>query len=154
VSPAPTTQTPAVADFELAARVDHTPRVLPSFAVPQADRLRLALTRPTRTIAVITVGGEIDHSTAPRLSEVVTTRLESAVHTVVIDLSAVTFLGSAGLAVLARAHRRANVTGRAVRLVTGSHCVDRALHVTGLDKELRCYADLRSARATGEDDRS
>jgi anti-anti-sigma factor len=112
--------------------------------------LRLTLTRPTPTSTVVTVDGELDLSTAPRLAEVLSARLESAVGNVVVDLSAVTFLGAAGMDVLAQAHFRAKVTGRAVRLVTGSHCVDRALHVTGLDRKLPCYADLDTALASSE----
>jgi anti-anti-sigma factor len=107
--------------------------------------LRLTLDRPTPATTVVTVAGELDFSTAPRLAAVLETRLESAVKTVVVDLSAVTFIGSAGLEVLAQAHLRASLTGRAVRLVTGSHCVDRALHITGLDRKLPCHTDLTQA---------
>jgi anti-sigma B factor antagonist len=110
--------------------------------------LRLTLTRPTPTSTIITVAGELDLSTAPRLAEILTARPESATGIVVVNLAAVTFLGAAGMEVLAQAHFRAKLTGPAVRLVTGSHCVDRALYVTGLDRELPCYADLDTALAS------
>jgi anti-sigma B factor antagonist len=51
---------------------------------------------------------------------------------VVLDLSQVTFLGSAGLAVLVAAKDDAERRGHRLRLVCGSRIVTRALEATGL----------------------
>lgn len=80
---------------------------------------------------VIHVSGEIDTLTAPALSEQLAQRLPNA-PLVVLDLSAVTFLGSAGLAALVAAKDDAAQRGALLRLVCGSRIVTRALEATGL----------------------
>ena len=80
---------------------------------------------------VINVIGEIDTLTAP----VLRTRLDETlaeIELVVLDLSEVTFLGSAGLAVLVAARDEADRLGHKFRLVPGSRIVVRALEATGL----------------------
>jgi anti-sigma B factor antagonist len=80
---------------------------------------------------VMHVVGEIDTLTAPILRE----RLEEQLAEtplVVLDLSDVTFLGSAGLAVLVAAKDSADRRQHTMRLVLGSRIVTRALEATGL----------------------
>jgi len=80
---------------------------------------------------VINVVGEIDTLTAP----VLRTRLDEHIGEVdllVLDLSEVTFLGSAGLAVLVAAKDEADRHNHRFRLVPGSRIVVRALEATGL----------------------
>ena len=80
---------------------------------------------------VVHVVGEIDTLTAP----VLRTRLDeqvAAVPLLVLDLSDVTFLGSAGLAVLVAAKDEADRRRHTLRLVPGSRIVTRALEATGL----------------------
>jgi anti-sigma B factor antagonist len=81
----------------------------------------------------VTAVGEVDSSSAPLLR----TELENALdggdlRELVVDLDGVTFLDSAGLSVLAGAHRRA--AGRDVRLrvLASSRAVIRPLQITGL----------------------
>ncbi|NMI02062.1 STAS domain-containing protein [Pseudonocardia acidicola] len=84
-----------------------------------------------RDALVVHVLGEIDTLTAP----VLRARLDEHLPTVplvVLDLSAVTFLGSAGLAVLVAAKDDAEQRGHRLRLVCGSRIVTRALEATGL----------------------
>ncbi|MHA6796332.1 STAS domain-containing protein [Pseudonocardia bannensis] len=80
---------------------------------------------------VVHVRGEIDTMTAPVLRNELDEHLPS-VPLVVLDLSAVTFLGSAGLAVLVAAKDDAEQRGHLLRLVCGSRIVTRALEATGL----------------------
>jgi anti-sigma B factor antagonist len=80
---------------------------------------------------VVHVVGEIDTLTAP----VLRTRLDehlAEVELLVLDLSSVTFLGSAGLAVLVAAKDEADRHSHRFRLVPGSRIVVRALEATGL----------------------
>jgi anti-sigma B factor antagonist len=80
---------------------------------------------------VVHVVGEIDTLTAP----VLRTRLDeqvAAVPLLVLDLTDVTFLGSAGLAVLVAAKDEADRRRHTLRLVPGSRIVTRALEATGL----------------------
>jgi anti-sigma B factor antagonist len=80
---------------------------------------------------VLHVVGEVDTLTAP----VLRTRLDehlAEVELLVLDLTDVTFLGSAGLAVLVAAKDEADRVGHRMRLVPGSRIVVRALEATGL----------------------
>ena len=80
---------------------------------------------------VVHVGGEIDTLTAPVLRQKLDDHLPT-VPLLVLDLSDVTFLGSAGLAVLVAAKDDADRRGHRLRLVCGSRIVTRALEATGL----------------------
>ncbi|WP_028931442.1 STAS domain-containing protein [Pseudonocardia asaccharolytica] len=84
-----------------------------------------------RGALVVRVLGEIDTLTAPVLREQLDQHLPAAL-LVVLDLSAVTFLGSAGLAVLVSAKDEAERRGHRLRLVCGSRIATRALEATGL----------------------
>lgn len=80
---------------------------------------------------VVHVVGEIDTLTAPVLRAQLDEQI-AAVALLVLDLTDVTFLGSAGLAVLVAARDDADRRGHRLRLVCGSRIVTRALQATGL----------------------
>lgn len=80
---------------------------------------------------VMHVVGEIDTLTAPILRSRLDEQLET-VPLLVLDLTDVTFLGSAGLAVLVAAKDLAERHQHTFRLVPGSRIVTRALEATGL----------------------
>ncbi|MFB9383922.1 STAS domain-containing protein [Pseudonocardia petroleophila] len=80
---------------------------------------------------VVHVVGEVDTLTAPLLRAQLDEQI-AAVPLLVLDLTDVTFLGSAGLAVLVAAKDDADRRGHRLRLVCGSRIVTRALQATGL----------------------
>lgn len=80
---------------------------------------------------VVHVVGEIDTLTAPLLRSQLDEQI-AIVPLLVLDLSDVTFLGSAGLAVLVAAKDDADRREHRLRLVCGSRIVTRALQATGL----------------------
>ncbi|NKQ52155.1 STAS domain-containing protein [Amycolatopsis sp. K13G38] len=99
--------------------------------------LRLRVTRPTLDTAVISAHGELDATTAPRLSELLMSRLRGNLRTVVVDLSTVEFLAAAGISVLVRANLLARSRGIALRIHTGrNRFVTRPLTLTGLTEHL------------------
>lgn len=102
--------------------------------------------RSASSAVVVRLTGELDVTTAPRALEQIRPHLSaSGLHMLVLDLSELTFIGSAGLSLLIDAQRQAHAANIAVRLVTGSQCVDRALEITGLSSEFVFAADLESA---------
>jgi anti-anti-sigma factor len=107
--------------------------------------LRLAISRPHATVAVVHAAGEIDASTAPELRALLNTPPAQTVRHMLLDLSGVTFLSAAGLSVLIAAQRRADTLRHALSLVTGPHCVDRALQITGLQDQFTYYRSLTTA---------
>ena len=82
----------------------------------------------------VTVVGEVDTLGAPVLDGCLDQLLvRPDVRTVELDLSGVTFLDSAGLTALVRAHRTAEGSGRVLRLRCGTgRSVLRPLQITGL----------------------
>ena len=81
--------------------------------------------------------GEVDSASAPLLRAEIDVVLDDGPTQIVIDLDAVTFLDSAGLSVLAGAHRRATAQGVAMRVLASSRAVIRPLQITGLWQLLR-----------------
>jgi anti-anti-sigma factor len=117
--------------------------------------LRLSISRPDPTVAVVHVAGEIDASTAPELRALLDAPPEQTVRHLLLDLSAVSFLGVGGLSALIAVQRRADTSHHTLTLITGPRCVDRALQITGLQPHFTCYRSLttavRAALPTTED---
>jgi anti-sigma B factor antagonist len=82
--------------------------------------------------AIVTATGEIDSSSAPVLRDRLDSLLETEIAELTVDLTAVTFLDSAGLCVLAAAHRRAVRQALTMRVLASSRAVIRPLQITGL----------------------
>ncbi|SNR23066.1 STAS domain-containing protein [Blastococcus mobilis] len=83
-------------------------------------------------VATVTVVGEVDTFTAPVLRSTLDGQLEQQPRELVIDLSGVQFLGSAGLAVLVETQKSARAREVALRLIATTRAVTRPLEVTGL----------------------
>lgn len=114
-----------------------------------ADESLLGLdTREVPGALILTVTGEIDVLTTPRLQVAVSKCLERADELLVVDLTGVSFLGSHGLAALVGAAQE-SAQGRnkaPLRLVVDSNRpVVRPLEVTGLDDVLALYHSVDDA---------
>ncbi|MFI5615603.1 STAS domain-containing protein [Amycolatopsis sp. NPDC051903] len=70
----------------------------------QPHPLQLGTHRPSEDTVIVRVDGDIDSHTAPRLHEMLQERVHGAIGTLVIDLTAVTFLSSSGLRTLELAY--------------------------------------------------
>lgn len=93
-----------------------------------------------RDALVLKVSGYIDLSTAAVLEDALTKVLNDLRTLLVIDLSNIEFLGSAGLSILARTHQRLSSPQRMAIVV--NNIAARPLEITGLDKVLSVYDDL------------
>ena len=82
--------------------------------------------------AAVRAVGEIDSTTAPLLNQHLGGLLDTDVRELTVDLGGVTFLDSAGLCVLATAHRRAARQEVHMRVLASSRAVVRPLQITGL----------------------
>ncbi|TCO53605.1 STAS domain-containing protein [Actinocrispum wychmicini] len=96
---------------------------------------------------VLRTTGEIDMSTAPLLADELTQAITAATAPapVVADLSDVTFLSSAGLAVLLDAREKCTRAGCPLRLVATGRPVLRSLEVAGLLELLDVYPTVTDA---------
>lgn len=96
--------------------------------------------------AVLRVDGALDLALAPKLRRLVERAARSRPASLVIDLTDVTFLASAGMAELVRAHR-AQTAAAPLRVVASGRITLRPLELTRLTDELAIYSSLSEALA-------
>jgi anti-sigma B factor antagonist len=95
---------------------------------------------------VLTVSGEIDLSNGSALAEDIAHHLDARPSVLVVDLRAVTFLGSTGLSVLVEAWQR-GAPATALRVVATDRAVLRPMQISELDQVLPVYATVDEALA-------
>jgi anti-anti-sigma factor len=95
---------------------------------------------------VLTVSGEIDLSNGSALAEDIAHHLDARPPVLVVDLRAVTFLGSTGLSVLVQAWQR-GAPATALRVVANDRAVLRPMQISELDQVLPVYATVEEALA-------
>jgi anti-anti-sigma factor len=115
-----------------------------------ASGLNIAVESVGGRAVVLHLSGELDMVTAPGFAEQVQTHVtdrdqDGRSVALILDLSNITFLGSAGLAVLAEARNLALARAVNVRVVAQSRTVLRPMEVTGLDKVLTVVPDVATA---------
>jgi len=96
------------------------------------DLLSLSTRTGEDGVVTVTATGEVDALTAPTFRLVLDSQLRRRPPELVVDLSGIRFLGSAGLTVLVDAHRAASDRDVALRLIATTRAVIGALTVTGL----------------------
>ncbi|MGH3780635.1 MAG: STAS domain-containing protein [Pseudonocardiaceae bacterium] len=104
-----------------------------------ADIVGLHVAEHSPDMRVVTVTGEVDVLTAPRLADCLTAQLATA-RVVVVNLDGVRFLASAGLRALFEANELATHQDRDLRLVCNSPTANLVLETTGL-REHFTFAD-------------
>ncbi|MDQ6804092.1 MAG: STAS domain-containing protein [Actinomycetota bacterium] len=92
--------------------------------------------RRTDHAIVVGVTGELDLVSSTALEEALVQLDGSGPGFVILDLSDVEFMDSAGLAVLVRAHQRAKGAGQGFGVVNAAPQVLRLLSVTGMDERV------------------
>jgi anti-sigma B factor antagonist len=98
---------------------------------------------------IVTLAGEIDLYTAPRLQTELVAAMRSADPAlVVVDMSGVEFCDSTGMNVLLAAHRQACARGGDLALAAPRAPVRKILEVTGLASVFTVHDDL--ATLTGQ----
>ncbi|HTZ08899.1 MAG TPA: STAS domain-containing protein [Acidimicrobiales bacterium] len=98
-----------------------------------------------RGVPVVTVGGEVDLATAPRLAEHLEGLGESGATTVVVDLTEVRFVDSTALGVLVAAMKRLRAGGGDLRLVVTEPHLAKVFSITGLDDVFAIYPTTADA---------
>ncbi|MFI9284578.1 STAS domain-containing protein [Streptomyces werraensis] len=100
---------------------------------------------------VLEVAGELDHHTAPLLTEAVN-EAPFGPYGVVLDLSGLTFCDSSGITVFVTAHRRSREKGSQLSLAGVAPAQMRVLRMVGLDEVFTFHTGveeaLRAARPT------
>lgn len=97
-------------------------------------------------VCAVTLEGEIDVYTAPRLKEELVSVVESGCPNVVVDMEKVGFIDSSGLGVLVSALRRARERDGVVRIVCTRDNILKIFRITGLDKVFPIYSEISEAQ--------
>jgi anti-sigma B factor antagonist len=85
---------------------------------------------------LVHVGGEVDTYTSPELRGALTELVRDGHTDLVLDLSAVSFLDSSGLAVLISAAKSCRTHGGSLRIAAATPNTLRLLEITGLNHSL------------------
>ena len=93
----------------------------------------------------ITLNGEVDVYTAPRLKESLVEQIESGCVNVLVDLEGVGFIDSSGLGVLVGGMRRAKEGGGTIRLVCNRESILKIFRITGLDRVFPIFGTVQEA---------
>jgi len=102
-----------------------------SLDIGDTDLVRIEVLGEAPGVRLV-ASGEIDSSSAPTLRARLDEVLDTGTADLTIDLTGVSFLDSAGLCVLAAAHRRAARSGVRLHVVATSRAVIRPMQITGL----------------------
>ena len=98
---------------------------------------------PTSTVRLVKLRGDLDLEMIPSAS-----RLLHALDVAVIDMRTVTYLDSTALGMLIAARERIAGRGGVVRIVSSDPRLRRLLKVTGIEKSVSVYEDLKAALET------
>jgi anti-sigma B factor antagonist len=104
-------------------------------------------------VAVLTVGGEVDLATVSALEAAVDEALASQPTALVVDLSEVEFLASAGLQTLVTTHEK---VGTSVQFAVVAHgaATSRPIQLTGLDEVFELFPTRAEAMTAVKANRS
>ncbi len=102
-------------------------------------------TEDHQDIRLVRVRGEVDLSWSQRLRKSILDSLSSGSH-VVVDLSAVTYIDSSGIAALVEGFQNARGKRQRFSLVAVSKPVIAVLELARLDRVFPIFADLDEAR--------
>ena len=97
---------------------------------------------------VVSLGGEIDLDSSPRLRQRLT-GLMTGGRTVVVDMSGVEYIDSSGIASLVEAYQRARGVGDRYVLAAVSRAAARVLGLARLDKVFELADSIEAAVARG-----
>jgi anti-sigma B factor antagonist len=97
------------------------------------------------SIALVSVSGELDAFVESDLRDALGAAAALGSQTLVVDLSAVTFMDSTACGVLVAEARRLRRDGGSLVLVSNGNRASRVLEVSGIDQVVRVYSTLHAA---------
>lgn len=104
------------------------------------------ITEQSDGVCTMSLSGEVDVYTAPRLKESLVEQVESGCTRIIVDLDGVGFIDSSGLGVLVGGLRRAKERDGTIRLVCTRDNILKIFRITGLDKVFAIFENAEEAR--------
>lgn len=115
-------------------------------AIEEARSGRFSVTtRRNGDISVLHVTGDLDVLTAPTLGTRLDVALADAPSVLIVDLSEVQFLSSAGISMLVETHRLTHRAGMSLRVVAEGPATSRPMRVMGLGEIIDIYPTVDEA---------
>jgi anti-sigma B factor antagonist len=96
-------------------------------------------TRRNGDVTVVAVVGSVDAVTTPRLAEALEAELEVGNHDLVVDLSDVDYMSSAGLRAVLATVKRARAAGGDLRLAAVQPAVFKVFELSGFTSIVRFF---------------
>lgn len=96
-------------------------------------------------VAVLSLRGEIDVYTAPRMRQAIVDLVDAGSRNIVIDMENVDFLDSTGLGVLVEGLKRVRTRGGSLSLVVTQDKIVKIFDITGLNKAFPIHGSLEEA---------
>nr|CRL76816.1 anti-anti-sigma factor [Mycolicibacterium komanii] len=93
-------------------------------------------------VAVVAASGDLDMLTAPQLREAVAAALGKDPVGLIVDLTSVEFLGSAGMQVLMETHNQTDGTETRFAVVAEGSATSRPLKITGIADLIDLFSSL------------
>ncbi|MEJ2890832.1 STAS domain-containing protein [Actinomycetospora aeridis] len=114
---------------------------------PAPDTIGVSASLLSPQVAVVRPVGDVDTASAAPLRSAITEQVDAGAKHVVLDLSGVEFMGSAGLALLIAEREAAIAREGELRLAGVPRTAGRALSLTGLTELFDTYPDADAAAA-------
>jgi anti-sigma B factor antagonist len=96
-------------------------------------------------IAILTLRGEIDVYTAPRMRQGIVDLVDAGSLNIVVDMQKVDFLDSTGLGVLVEGLKRVRTRSGNLSIVVTQDKILKIFDITGLNKAFPIYGSLEEA---------
>ena len=111
----------------------------------KSEQLELNVRRADNNIPIIVLGGEVDVYTAPRFRTTMIELIDEGNYDIIIDLSNVQYMDSAGLGALVSGLKRVREHAGSISLVSPTIPVQRVLDITRLSKILSIHLSEAAA---------
>jgi anti-sigma B factor antagonist len=108
-------------------------------------QFRVDLLRPSESVAVVDVEGEVDIYSAPQFKEVLLRGIEEGASRIIVDLAKVTFIDSTALGVLVSGAKRVRPQNGTLDIVCADDNITRIFEITGLDRIFGIYPTREDA---------
>jgi anti-sigma B factor antagonist len=111
-----------------------------------SDSMDLELETTQRDgVAVLTLRGEIDVYTAPRMRQAIVDLVDAGSLNIVVDMEKVDFLDSTGLGVLVEGLKRVRTRNGNLSIVVTQDKILKIFDITGLNKAFPIHGSLEDA---------
>jgi anti-anti-sigma factor len=114
--------------------------------VPTPDRHLIDFSVTARFVgqeSVLSLNGEVDTVTAPEFEAFLETMIDRGYRSVVLDLGGLRFMDASGLAVIARAADRLEVSGGSLAIRTPATMIQQMFDITGFARLVRSELDTQ-----------